>query len=1116
MRYTKDARAALSVALVAAIALAAISPTNAEQGEIMIKQLKCEYLTNPAGIDTAKPQLSWVIEDSRRGARQTAYQVRAATNAASLAAGDADLWDSGRVESDATLGLLYDGKPLGSGQQVVWQVKVWMTALDGVESESAWSEPARFSVGLLSPEDWRAKWITASEFLPDSPKHVGYLSEMTLDQTDAKWVRVDLGRSAQIDGIRLHPACGRRGALPPGGEYPPGDGFPARVRVEVSSDTGFEASSTEVVELDLDPVEGFAPQSVSFDKPVEGRFVRVTALQHRNTNQFQANLYVFKLAELEVLSDGRNVAAGCPASALDSHEDAKEGYGVAFLTDGRTGYDAGQSLRLRPAPLLRGEFVCAKPVRRATAHATALGNYELRVNGQPAGDDRLAPGYTQYDNRVAVRAYDITPLVRQGTNAVGAVLGDGWYRSRYRLDGYGQFKDFAQGRFGDGIPRFLAQIQVEYEDGTSEVFGTGDDWRVTLDGPLRRTSMYDGVHYDARHEVPGWDAPGFDASGWQSAVVSAPPTNPVLWPQTVHPVRVVAEYEPVSVKETGRGTWMVDFGKGIGGMCRATIDGPEGATVQLRHAMSVNPDGSLYLKSLWGADGMDTYTLKGGGPQTFEAPFTFHGFRYVEVSGIERREQLGKITALMVSDDVTPTTELSTSDERFNRLWSLIPQTYLSCLKSAMADVADRDERWGWMGDCGTIHAQALPFAFDVAAYQRKRCLDLMDDRSNDADGYFPPKSPNMEGGGNAAVWSDGALWIAWASWVNYGDRRLLREVYPDIREYVLMLRKKYEAGEEPWPFHFGDWLSSFMSVRPGATSWNDKGPAQLPKPLLQKIALLRDAHLLRRIAGVLGEADDATAMNTFSAALLRDPEIAALREAPPESGAQTAYALSLVWDASTPEEAPLLLAKLVEAVEAYGGHPSTGTLSTTTLLNALSDNGRHDLAWHLAMKPEYPSFGYIVDHGATTMWERFDTFVPGLGFNPEPMNGLNHMGFCSVADWMIGEVAGLRPDRETHGFKQMHLAPKLGGGMTSLELAHETVRGTVRLRIDTSGGGLECDVTLPTNTSATLDLPLATLDGLTESGTPAGEASGVSIVPGTTTLRLESGSYQFKREGNE
>jgi len=628
--------------------------------------------------------------------------------------------------------------------------------------------------------------------------------------------------------------------------------------------------------------------------------------------------------------------------------------------------------------------------------------------------------------------------------------------------------------------------------------------------------MYDGVHYDARHEVPGWDAPGFDASGWQSAVVSAPPTNPVLWPQTVHPVRVVAEYEPVSVKETGRGTWMVDFGKGIGGMCRATIDGPEGATVQLRHAMSVNPDGSLYLKSLWGADGMDTYTLKGGGPQTFEAPFTFHGFRYVEVSGIERREQLGKITALMVSDDVTPTTELSTSDERFNRLWSLIPQTYLSCLKSAMADVADRDERWGWMGDCGTIHAQALPFAFDVAAYQRKRCLDLMDDRSNDADGYFPPKSPNMEGGGNAAVWSDGALWIAWASWVNYGDRRLLREVYPDIREYVLMLRKKYEAGEEPWPFHFGDWLSSFMSVRPGATSWNDKGPAQLPKPLLQKIALLRDAHLLRRIAGVLGEADDATAMNTFSAALLRDPEIAALREAPPESGAQTAYALSLVWDASTPEEAPLLLAKLVEAVEAYGGHPSTGTLSTTTLLNALSDNGRHDLAWHLAMKPEYPSFGYIVDHGATTMWERFDTFVPGLGFNPEPMNGLNHMGFCSVADWMIGEVAGLRPDRETHGFKQMHLAPKLGGGMTSLELAHETVRGTVRLRIDTSGGGLECDVTLPTNTSATLDLPLATLDGLTESGTPAGEASGVSIVPGTTTLRLESGSYQFKREGNE
>jgi alpha-L-rhamnosidase len=428
-----------------------------------------------------------------------------------------------------------------------------------------------------------------------------------------------------------------------------------------------------------------------------------------------------------------------------------------------------------------------------------------------------------------------------------------------------------------------------------------------------------------------------------------------------------------------------------------------------------------------------------------------------------------------------------------------------------MADVADRDERWGWMGDCATTHTQALPFAFDVAAYQRKRCLDLMDDRSDKTDGYFPPKSPNMEQGLDAAVWSDAALWIAWASWGNYGDRRLLREVYPDIREYVLLLQKKYEAGEEPWPFHFGDWLSSCMTVRPGAMSWNDTGPPQLPKSLMQKIALLRNVRLLQRIAGVLGEADDAENMRAFATALLSDPEIAALRNTPPASGAQTAYALSLEWDASTPEEAPRLTEQLVAAVEACSGHPTTGTVSTTSLLIALSANGHHDLAWHLAMKPGYPSFGHIVDHEATTMWERFDSFVPGLGFNPEPMNGLNHMGFCSVLDWMIGEVAGLRPDPETPGFKRMHLAPKLGGGMTSLELAHETIRGTVRLWIDTSGGGLECDVTLPANTSATLDLPVAALDGLTESGLPAGESSGVSIVPGTTTLRLEGGSYHFR-----
>jgi alpha-L-rhamnosidase len=1082
--------------------------------------LSAEYLIDPEGIDTAHPRLSWMVKDWRRGARQTAYRVRVASALAPLPQDDPDLWDSGCVGSDNALGIAYEGKPLGSGQRVFWQVKIWTTALDAHERESGWSEPAKFSVGLLRMEDWRARWITAFGFLADSPKHVGYMSRPVGEQVDPfhggevegqselKWVQIDLGAPKQVEAVRLHPACGRRGDTPPGGEYPPGDGFPARVRVEVTADAVFGAAGVKPFEVDLAPADGFAPQTIPFHERVEARLVRVTALQHRNTSRFQPNAHVFKLAELEVLADGRNVAAGCSASALDSHEDAMEGYGIAFLADGRTGYDAGERLRLRPAPLLRGEFVCKKPVRRATAYATALGNYELRVNGQPAGDERLAPGYTQYNNRVAVRAYDITPLVHQGANCFGAVLGDGWYRSRYRLDGYDQFKDFAQGRFGDGIPRFLAQIQVDYGDGTGDVFGTNDQWRVTLEGPLRKTSMYDGVHYDARREIPGWDAPGFDDSGWEPAAVSAPPWNPLLWPQTVQPVRGVAEYEPVSVKETGRDSWMVDFGQGIGGTCRITLDGPEGTTVQLRHAMSLNADGSLYLGSLWGAEGLDTYTLKGGAPQTFEAPFTFHGFRYVEVSGIERWEQVGQITALMVSDALPPATEVRTSDDRFNRLWSLIPQTYLSCLKSAMADVADRDERWGWMGDCGTTHTQALPFAFDVAAYQRKRCLDLMDDRSNDPDGYFPPKSPDMEGGLDSSVWSDAALWMAWASWVNYGDHRLLREVYPAARGYVLMLRGKYEAGAEPWPFHFGDWLSSFMTVRPGARSWNEKGPPQLPKSLLQKIALIKNARLLQRMAAVLGEACDVAEMDSFAAALLHDPEIEALRKGPPESGAQTAYALSLGWDASTAGEAPLLTGKLIAAVEDYGGHPSTGTVSTTTLLNALSAHGHHDLAWHLAMKPEYPSFGHMVDRDATTMWERFDTFVAGLGFNPDPMNGLNHMGFCSVADWMIGEVAGLRPDPRTRGFQHFHLAPKLGRGMTWLELAHRTVRGQISLRVADTDGGIACDVTIPANTTATLNLPLRTLDGLTESGLPAGQAPGVTVDRGS--LHLASGTYRF------
>jgi alpha-L-rhamnosidase len=1077
-----------------------------------LARLKCEYLVNPLGIDTSKPRFSWEINDSRRGLRQTAFRILIASTPGLLDNDQGDLWDTGRVISNETLHIEYTGQPLSSGMQCWWKLHIWTAALGSTEQECTWSKLAVFSIGLLEEADWQAQWITTPEFLPDTPKHKGYMSKLTKDPDEPKWVQIDLGKQQRFDGIWLYPAVGRRGNVPPGGEIPPGDGFPLRLKVEVSDHVDMSKSQI-VADYTHSDIEnpGKEPFLVHL-KNAKARYVRLTAVKHGGESGFQRSGYFLKLAQMEILKRSKNIALGCTATALDSYEDIPGGYGISLLTNGKKTYDPGLRRHIRPSPLLRGEFTGSKPVRRATAYATALGNYELYMNGKRIGDHHLAPGYTQYDKRVAVQAYEVTSLIRQGKNAVGAILADGWYRVRYRLDGYDQFKNFVQGRFGDAIPRFMMQVNIEYEDGSTEVVGTDQSWRYTMEGPFRRTSMYDGVEYDARREIPGWAEPGFAGGGWSPAILSQPPWKPIRWPQTVQPIRVVQEISPVYVKETARGTWLVDFGQGVGGACRVKLNGPEGMTVKLHHVMAVNPDGTLYTRSLWGAyNNSDTYTLNGKGPQIFEAPFTFHGFRYVEISGMESVENLVDIKALMISDECQVTARMNTSDKRLNKLWNIVEISYLSCFKGAMVDVADRDERWGWMGDCGTVHTQSQAYLFDMPAYFRKRCLDLMDDQWE--DGYFPPKSPEMEGGEPSAVWSDATLTHAWSSWLNYGNKRLLMEVYPSIRRYVLMLKSKYEAGKALWPFHFGDWLSSHMTIQPGATDWRQKGPAQLPRDLMQKIALISDIQILRKLAGVLGNNADEAMLEKFLVTLMNDATITGIRELPPVSGAQTAYALSIGWEALKVDETGQLMNRLKEAIEAYNRHLTTGTLSTTTLLKVLSENGQHDLAWHLAMKSDLPSFGFMIEQDARAMWERFDTWIPGMGYNPDPMNGLNHMGFCSVGEWIFQTVSGIFPDPANPAYGQFLIEPRISGPVNEAETAYHSVRGKISSSWKIQNGKGILELIIPPNTSALVRLPVTDPEMVTESGRVVSASRGVRLSKrenGWVVYEVQSGKYEF------
>ncbi|WP_171056425.1 family 78 glycoside hydrolase catalytic domain [Paenibacillus sinopodophylli] len=1072
--------------------------------------LRCEYLINPLGISTPKPRFSWEIVDERRNVKQAAYQILVASDPAKLRPDLADLWDSGKIDSDDTLHIEYGGSVLSSGDGCFWTVYIWTVVAGGMAEKSEADETAEFSIGLLQSEDWKAEWITALEFIEDSPVCLGYMSLETPNPLEQKWVQIDLGQSRKIDGIRMFAAAGRRGLRPEGGEIPPSDGFPMRYKVEVSENADMLDCTLAVDHSEVDVA--FESCVTSAFAETSGRYIRLTS--HKQTEAaFAGPTYCLKLAELEVLSNGVNIALGCKVSALDSYENVEEGFGTVFLTDGKTAYDPGSRRNLRPSPFFRNEFKINQPIKRAMIYVTALGLYELYLNGSRVGDHCLAPGFTQYNKRAAVQAFDVTALLNQGANAIGAILADGWYRSRFRLDGYDQYKNFAEGRYGDAVPRIISQLKIEYTDGSQVTIGTCSDWTYTMDGPYRKTSMYDGIHYDSRQEMPGWAEPTFSgASAWKPVEVS-----PVSWaldksPQTVQPIRRLTEFPSESVKEIGCNVWLCDFGKTVGGICRVTLQGPAGSRIKLRYIPELKDDGSLYTDSLWGAyNNGDVYILNGRGVQTFEASFTFQGFRYIEVTGLNARDQLVDITAIMIADDYAVASNLQTSDRRLNQLWSNIRSTYQACMKSVLVDVVDRDERWPWLGDCFTTHSQSLPYMLDMSSHFSRRITDMADEQSD--EGYFYSTAPRMRLISPSAGWSDAAVTTAWSSYLNYGNKRLLEETYPLLLAYCMLLQNRQESGLEPFEYCWNDHLASHMTVRPGATLWKDTGPPCMDKYHYEMLAFLQISQLVQKIARVVGDQDAADKLEQFAAKLTQEFVGTIVASQEPAVASQTLYGLLLGYGLVKPVDAAVVLKKMLEAIEQYDGFFTTGTSTTNTLLNALSDNGQHELAFHMAMRSESPSFGHMIDHGATAVWERLDSYVAGLGFNPSAMNGFVHSGFGSIAEWMLQSFGGIRPDEYAPSYKRVRIEPKIAGSIDWVEAAYHSVRGTISCEWSKNKEELKLKVEVPANTTATVIIPTFPQQMVTESGVLAGDAVGVTLVSATesaTEYLVSSGCYSF------
>jgi alpha-L-rhamnosidase len=767
-----------------------------------------------------------------------------------------------------------------------------------------------------------------------------------------------------------------------------------------------------------------------------------------------------------------------------------------------------------PAPMLRRVFTLdAVPEGGARLYVSALGLHRVTLNGQHVGADELAPGWTDYKKRVQYQTYDVTGLLRPGRNVLAATLGDGWYSGHVEWRG--------RQRYGDR-PLLLACVKTAGEGGEA-ILTTGTDWKAGY-GPLLQADLLMGEHYDARRETPGWDTdPDFDDSGWLPAAAFPAPAGMAVVAQQGPTVRAFEELtpvvDPVSVPKWPAPDYLFDFGQNLVGRVRLRVKGPAGATVRLRFAETLKdgpaaplPGGGIYTENLRSADQTDYYTLKGDPDgETWEPAFTFHGFRYVEAVGLPEPPTRETLTAVVLHSDTPKTGDFECSDPLVNQLQKNIDWGQRGNYVDIPTDCPQRDERLGWTGDA-QVFVRTAAFNRDVAGFFHKWLQDLEDAQAE--SGSYPSIAPDtaVVPGDGGPAWADAGIICPWTVYQCYGDAKVLADRYESMKRFLAYLESTAVDGIRcplDSKFHcYGDWLALDGSGRTeGGT----------PKDLIGTAFLAHDARLMAKVATVLGRPDDAAHYEK-----LFDTTRAAFRkrfvtgEGLIIPGTQTAYVLALHFDLLPPDLRPGALEALVRDIERRGNKLSTGFVGSPYLPHVLTENGRLDVAYRLLHQKGWPSYLYAVTQGATTIWERWDGWTHDKGFQTPGMNSFNHYAYGAIGSWLYEKVAGLDGDEVAPGYKKLVLRPRPeGSGLTHARAHLDTVYGRAESawRLP-EGRGIEWDVTVPPNTTATAYVPAAGgASSVTENGAPASQAAGVTPLrdeDGRAVFSLAPGTYRF------
>lgn len=1057
--------------------VAAASPTLAAQAlqgpGLEVLDLKAASVVAPIGVEDQAVRLSWRLVSPDPDVKQTRYEVQAASTREKLEAGDADLWNAGEVLTDQSMDVSWLGAPLKS-RQIVW----WRVLVRDNKGRRATSAIASFETGLLVPSDWTAKWIAAETELARADRQAGLL-----------WMRGDRPTDRSPRYFRL------------------AFDLPTAANVTLFSVANYKSE----IWLDGQPVQrpphspiAYGEAPIAETKHSLGAGRHLIAVRVEDPKGFsEPKLHEIATAvmiraeppggkTLRITSRGMKTALHAPDGWM------RPGFADASWAKAEISKNQPQAWPGYGAFMLRKDFKVARPVARARLYITALGAYEAQINGRRVGDALLTPETSDFRKTALYRAYDVTDLLVAGDNAIGAMVGDGWYGSY--LAPAGRYA------YGDAPMRLLSQLELTYADGTRETIGSDETWRIAR-APITRGEIYYGEDYDARLEQPGWATAGFTGQGWRSVDIA--PTPPcALKAQTSPPIRRIEMLKARTIKAVGA-RHVFDFGQNFAGWARLKVRGKSGQVVTLRFGEVLAADGRVDQSNLRAARAAVVYTLKGDpAGETYEPRFTYFGFRYVEVEGLA--EALGRtptaedLDGVVVSSNLPETGHLRIANPVIQQLWRNSLWSQRSNFMGVPTDCPQRDERLGWTGDAN-VFWDAAAFNMDVAAFTERFGGDLRD--AQGPRGEFPDFAPAGFadlGLGASPGWADAGVMLPWTVWKRYNDTAIVDQNWAAMTRYLAFIRThnpdliwRKERG-----YDFGDWV---------ALDAKSPGDETTPKALIATAWWKRSVEAMADMAYGSGRKPDAVRYRDLADQITAAFQREFVRpDGSMGNGSQAGYILALRFGLVPEALRAAATAHLVADIRRRGTLLSTGFLGTPFSLDALADNGQDSVVYDLLLRTDFPSWGYMIRKDATTIWERWNGDVGDVS-----MNSFNHYALGAVTGFVFRRIAGIEPIRA--GFLSFRFDPVLDPRVPKGGGDYDSVLGRIstdwELRAD---GGFDLRLVAPTNSRAEVHVPAKSVDAVRVNGVAAAQARGVTVLGskrGRVVLEIGSGEYRFEAQ---